>query len=98
MLAKDSKQYKIRVYIQFIINIYCHMIEKILFYCKAKVARLEHRCKNHMLVFIYNYIHDETMVDNRNIHTQRHDGVLFKIPPIEHYKVKQDPMLMAVTA
>ena len=51
---------------------------------KAKVARLEHRRKKHMLVFIYNYIHDETMVDNRNIHTRRHDGVLFKIPPYHH--------------
>ena len=51
-----------------------------------------------MLVIIYNYIHDEIMVDNRNIHTRRHDGVLFKILPIEPYKVKQDPMVMAVTA
>ena len=62
------------------------------------MARLEHRRNNHMIVFIYNYIRDENMVDEREIHTRRHDGILFKTFPIEHYKVRQDPIVKATLA
>ena len=51
-----------------------------------------------MIVFIYNYIRDENMVDGREIHTRRHDGILFKTFTIEHYKVRQDPIVKATLA
>ena len=35
------------------------------------------------------------MLDIREIRTRRHDGVLFKNIPTDHFKVKQDPMYRA---
>ena len=51
-----------------------------------------------MLSFIYNYRSEQEFMDNRNIHTRRHDGILFKIIPTDHFKIKQDPLYRATTA
>ena len=58
----------------------------------SNIIRLEYRRRTHMLSFIYNYRMDQSMLDNREIQTRRHDGILFKEIPLEHYKVKQDPL------
>ena len=49
-----------------------------------------------MLVFISNYIDDKEMIDIRDIHTRRREGVLFKINYFDHYKVRQDPKRKAM--
>ena len=51
-----------------------------------------------MLAFIFNYTKEPLLLDDREIRTRRHDGVLFKSMPVEHYKVKQDPMCRATSA
>ena len=64
---------------------------------KANMFRLKHRRKIHILSFIFNYRTDQNMLDIREIRTRRHDGVLFKNIPTDHFKVKQDPMYRAIT-
>ena len=63
---------------------------------KASLHRLAHRRWLHMLVFIFNYIDDKEMIDIREIHTRRREGVLFKINEFDHYKVRQDPKRKAM--
>ena len=59
---------------------------------------LEHRRRSHMLSFIFNYRLEPAMLDDREIRTRRHDGILFKEIPKEHYKVQQDPLYRSVKA
>ena len=63
---------------------------------KASLHRLAHRRWLHMLVFIFNYIDDKEMIDIREIHTRRREGVLFKLNEFDHYKVRQDPKRKAM--
>ena len=65
---------------------------------RASIVRLAHRRYIHMLSFIYNYRHDQALVDVREIQTRRHDGILFSVVPTDHYKVKQDPLYRAIQA
>ena len=65
---------------------------------RARVSRLSHRRRIHMLSFIYNYIGDDRLVDIRDINTRRREGILFKTHRKEHYKVRQDPLVRAMDA
>ena len=51
-----------------------------------------------MLSYIHNYRYDQTLVDDREIQTRRHDGILFNVIPTDHPKVKQDPLFRATRA
>ena len=39
---------------------------------------------------------DVSLLDRRNIHTRQHDGDLFLIPKIDHFKCYQDPTIRAM--
>ena len=41
---------------------------------------------------------DVSLLDKRDIHTRQHDGNLFLIPKIEHFKSYQDPTIRAMKA
>ena len=64
---------------------------------RANVIRLDHRRRIHALAFIFGYTRDPEMLDNREIRTRIHDGILFRSIPVEHYKVRQDPMYRVTT-
>ena len=38
----------------------------------------------------------DTLLDKREIHTRRHDGKLFLISKVNHFKCNQNPMLRAM--
>ena len=62
----------------------------------ASLHRLVHRRWSNMLVFIYNYIDDPDLIDVRDIHTKRREGVLFKTNGYDHFKARQDPKMRAM--
>ena len=51
-----------------------------------------------MLLFVYNYTSNQTLLDVRDIHTKRSDGILFVIANMDHFKARQDPMMRAMSA
>ena len=51
-----------------------------------------------MLLFVYNYTSNHALLDVRDIHTRRRDGILFTITKMDHYEAKQDPMRRAMSA
>ena len=68
---------------------------------RASLFRLAHRRKMHMVMFIFNYSNNPEMLDVRDIHTRRRNGILFDTSIVEnhhHYKTKQDPMFRAMNA
>ena len=65
---------------------------------QAKLYRLTHRRWIHMLLFVYNSTSNHALLDVRDIHTRRRDGILFTITKMDHYKAKQDPMRRAMSA
>ena len=65
---------------------------------RARLYRLKHRRKMHMISFIYNDIENQDLLDVRDINTRRRDGILFAIDIIENYKARQDPMYCAMMA
>ena len=52
----------------------------------------------HKILFIYNYINDQQLLDVREINTRRRDGILFTIDVMENYKGRQEPMYQAMNA
>ena len=51
-----------------------------------------------MLLFVYNYTDNPELLDNRDIHTCRREGILFSISGKEHFKARQDPLNKAMNA
>ena len=62
----------------------------------AKIVRMSHRRKAHMLTYIFNYKDHEDLLDNRDLPTRRHDGLLFKEMNIVHHKARQNPLHRAI--
>ena len=62
----------------------------------AKIYRLYHRRKLHLLSFAYKLSHIDLYVDKRDIHTRQHVGKLFLIPKSEHYSYVQNPIYRAM--
>ena len=63
---------------------------------KCNVFRLAHRRRIHMLSFVFNYRSYVDLIDIREVHTRRHDGLLFKETNIVHHKAKQNPLYRAI--
>ena len=57
----------------------------------SKLFRLDHRRYMHCMQFAYSLSKNESLLDDRDIGTRRHDGVLFIIPRYSHYKYPQNP-------
>ena len=49
-----------------------------------------------MLSFVFNYRSCVDLIDIREVHTRRHDGLLFKETNIVHHKAKQNPLYRAI--
>ena len=64
---------------------------------QAKLYRLYHRRRLHLLSFAFGLSKNENLLDDRDIHTRRHDGKLFVIPKINHYKYIQNPTFRSYT-
>ena len=64
---------------------------------RAGIHRLAHRRWMHMLLYVYNHITDEDLLDVRDINTRRREGILFHLPIQGHYKSRQDPLIKAMT-
>ena len=65
---------------------------------RAKLYRLAHRRRMHMISFIFNYTSKQELLYIRDINTRRRDGILFSIDVMENYKARQDPMYRAMNA
>ena len=63
---------------------------------RASLFRLAHRRWIHTLLFVYNYTDNPELLDNRDIHTCRREGILFSISGKEHFKARQDPLNKAM--
>ena len=65
---------------------------------RASLYRLLYRRWMHMVLFVYNYINNQMLMDVRDINTRRRDGILFIVTKMDHFKAKQDPMTRAMNA
>ena len=63
---------------------------------RACLMRLQHRRKSHLLTYAYKLSGRDDLLDNREIHTRRHDGKLFLIPKVNHFKYVQNPSYRAM--
>ena len=57
----------------------------------AKLYRLCHRRKLHLLSFSYKLSQNELYLDHRDIPTRQHVGKLFRLPKVDHYRFTQNP-------
>ena len=64
----------------------------------AKLYRLCHRRRLHLLSYAHRLSKVEEYLDKREIHTRHHEGKLFLISKLNHYKCNQDPNYRAMTA
>ena len=58
---------------------------------KCNVFRLVHRRRLHLLQFAFRLKDNIDLIDNRDIPTRRHEGVVFKIPKHNHFKFLRNP-------
>ena len=65
---------------------------------RASLYRLLYRRWMHMVLFVYNYINNQMLIDVRDINTRRRDGILFIVTKMDHFKAKQDAMTRAMNA
>ena len=65
---------------------------------RARLFRLAHRRRIHMISFIYNYTEKQELLDIRDINTRRRNGILFAIDGTHNFRARQDPMYRAMTA
>ena len=63
---------------------------------KAKMYRLCHRRKLHLLTFAYKLSQNDVYLDHRDIPTRQHVGKLFLIPKVDHYRFSQNPTYRAM--
>ena len=64
---------------------------------EAKLFRLVHGRKLHLLSYASTLTHDSTYLDNRDIRTRNHGAVLFRIDKLNFYKCYQDPVYRAMS-
>ena len=82
-------------YNQFILP-YTHRESTETLHSNAKLYRLYHRRRLHLLSYAYKLSTNELLLDTRDIPTRRHVGKLFLIPKVDHYRCSQDPMYRAM--
>ena len=58
---------------------------------KCYVFRLVHRRRLHLLQFAFRLKDNIDLVDNKDTPTRCHEGVVFKIPQNNHYKLLRNP-------
>ena len=58
--------------------------------------RLQHRRRLHLLNHAYKLSQVDDLLDKREIHTRWHDGKLFLLPKLNHFKCIQDPTYRAM--
>ena len=63
---------------------------------KAKLYRLIHRRKLHLLAYAFLLTKENARLNNRNIRTRNHGAILFRIEKPEHYKGYNDPVYRAM--
>ena len=63
---------------------------------RAKIMRLQHRRRLHLLNHAYKLSQVDDLLDKREIHTRWHDGKLFLLPKLNHFKCIQDPTYRAM--
>ena len=63
---------------------------------RAKLYRLKHRRRLHLLSYAYALSKKDNLLDKRDIHTRRHQGKLFITYKLNHFKCLQDPMYRAM--
>ena len=83
------------VYNQYILHFAQRDSTEIL-HTNAKLFRLYHRRRLHLLSFAYKLSRNELNIDKRDIPTRGHAGKLFLIPKIEHYRYSQNPVYRAM--
>ena len=58
--------------------------------------RLIHRRRLHLLNLAYSLSFNKDYLDNRDIRTRNHEGKLFHLYKLDHYRCGQDPIYRAM--
>ena len=63
----------------------------------AKLYRLTHRRRLHLLSYAFYLTKNSIYIDNRNIPTRNHEAILFRVIKLDHFKCYQDPLYLAMS-
>ena len=64
---------------------------------RAKIFRLVHRRRLHLLSYAFRLTGVEDLLDVRDIRTRQHEGLLFRLYKVNHYKCVRDPVYISMS-